>query len=197
MLKAGLGKLIGPSVRAVALAGVGGWAMVAAANAQAGEGEAQDALVGVLSCRALSDDRDRLACLDSALGELAASHPEAARAAVERSGNVVADGRRDPVDREALFGANDLPRSVTSTVESDELREISAIAISTSRTAGGSLVFVLDNGQVWQQLSSDAADPSVPDENGPYPVTVRRALFGSHFLKLAEERPAVRVRRIR
>lgn len=211
MSRAALAGPVRKAAVALIVAGAVVCALSEASRAQESDAAARGAVAQALSCRAETDSDARLSCLDEALERLAAAYPSLAQQALD--GPVVAldDGRRqregtdiqvagsrsDTASREAQFGAEDLPQSSGGGETRRELREITSTAISTSRTARGALVFVLENGQVWRQLQSDTANPSVPDGDAPYPVTIRSGFLGSHFLKIADERPAVRVRRIR
>lgn len=155
----------------------------------------ESAIVEMLACEILESRRQRMRCLDSSIEILSQAFPELRERALQLAAET---SEAHQVQSEADFGASDLPASLQDADnDADELRELNSQVISTSRTLSGDLVFVLANGQVWQQLGSDRANPSIPRSGEPYAVTLRRGFLGSHFLKIGNERPAVRVERIR
>lgn len=181
------------------------------------DASAQDeALAAALACRETSDARERLACLDRTLDTLARLRPElvatpspatagrapdaadAADPLVSRAQPARADPAQTPsapdADAPEPFGAEDLPEN--RQWRDDGPREIQTRALRIDTSPRGSLIFTLENGHVWRQISADSAAPYIRRSDDGYAVTIRRAAFGSYRLKIEGVRQSIRVRRI-
>lgn len=198
---------------------------VFSAQEEAGSDRRDAAIGAIIACRSETGEAGRLACFDAAARQLAATvemastdpvpAPVASRAPAslddrgaaptptpspEPSTAQAARPAVDPVaDAADSFGEEDLITSRRADAEKDgekDVREVGGRAVRVQRTRGGDLVVTLDNGQVWEQLSSDNGRPRVDSDDVPIVISLRKGLFGSHFLSFEDERPAIRVRRI-
>src|SRR5436190_1715102 len=75
------------------------------------------------------------------------------------------------------FGKPPPPRS-------DEITQIRATVLELARTARGRAVFVLDNGQTWQQIDGDDTDVREPLPGKTMKVTIAAALLNSYSLTI-------------
>lgn len=148
----------------------------------------------LVDCRALSDDKARLACFDAAMGEL-----EASRA---KGDVVVVDQEEVKRVKRGLFGfslsdigifggkRDDKGREVASETDVDEITDtISAV----TRNRDGGYVLTLANSGTWEQIQAFTYGRS------PKPgmsITIKRAALGSYKMSI-EGGPGVRARRIR
>lgn len=128
-------------------------------------------------CVSISRNAERLACFDRAIAALAAGKEGAQVAATtpEASFGMNASVRETPVAKEK--GGSDL-QSVQSAVQ------------GFARTADGSIVIHLENGQSWRQLSGSNTLLKKGDA-----VTVTRGALGSFQMSVPSGR-TVKVRRI-
>ncbi len=174
------------------------------------------AIAAALSCRDLADADERLACLDQAVDALARLRPAPpsptavaqadAEAPVapsvsppEPAANAAAPTRvAEPTASTANtgddFGAEDLQENRKWTQDGPQTIESRAIRIETA--PGGSLIFTLENGQVWRQLDADSTAPYIRRSDDGHAVTIKRAALGSYRLKIEGVRQGLRVRRV-
>lgn len=158
-----------------------------AAMAQQAEPASTEA---VYECAALSDDMERLACYDAAVGRLKAA---------EEAGEVTTISRTEveTVQREAFgFSLPSLPRIAMPKFGDGEDGEIKAItagvdSITSSRVSG--LRITLDNGQVWQQ--TDGRRVTYSKRKGVKEAVIKQAALGSFMMKL-DGGVAFRVKRV-
>lgn len=127
-------------------------------------------------CRTIADPAARLACFDRA----SAAPPASAPAAVAPAAQPVEPKVED-------FGKPPPPPPQVSKVTAG-LREF-------ARTARGSAIFVLDNGQTWRQVEGDTTVVREPAGNGTQ-VTIERGIFDSYNLSLSGWNGMVKVRRL-
>ncbi|ANP47427.1 hypothetical protein [Candidatus Viadribacter manganicus] len=154
-----------------------------------------DALDRVYACRNISDEAQRLACYDAAVGNLRAA---------QDSGNLVAVDRQhaQQVDREAfgfslpslsrLFGSNDNTASNNpNNPQFERVDNIQMTVASVTHRRNMPSTFRMTNGQVWVQIDDEVARNV--REGGT--VTIERASLGSYLMRVDAGGPALRVRR--
>lgn len=149
---------------------------------------AQSAGTGdVYACAEITEDLERLACYDSAVGRLKEA---------EEAGELTTVTRADveAVERESFgFSLPSLPKIAFPGSGDEEGIEQVEFEIDRIRSGqSGKLTVYLENGQVWQQIDTtetflNRGDPGV--------ATIKRASFGSFMMTLERGR-AFRVRRI-
>lgn len=148
-------------------------------------GKAPATLAALTACRAIVDDRARLACFDREIGTLEEKVKSKDVAIVDR-----ADVRKT---RRSLFG---IPLPSIKLFDNDdepEIKEINAIVQSVSRNGDGRLVFTLDDGATWVQADDFPLGTAVKPG---HKVTLKRGALGSYFADFEKTVP-VRAKRLR
>lgn len=145
------------------------------------------ALQALTACRAIAGSAERLACYDRAAAELDAS--------VERKEVVVLDKQEVKKTRRSLFGFS-LPKlrlfgndREQDAAEEAEFQEIETTVKSLRRLRTGLLQFTIEDGAVWQTTESASFQPSIGE-----PVTIRKGLLGSYFIRFGKSRPVKGIR---
>lgn len=129
-------------------------------------------------CRAVADPAARLACYDA----LAAQPTPAAAAPAAAAGPAAAARPADPA---AGFGfENRMPAEAPDTITSHLPGRFEGW--------GGSTMFRLANGQVWQVIDGSSAFYWLENPK----VTLRRAMMGTFFLEIEGAARAPRVKRL-
>ncbi len=171
-------------------------------------GDADDPLAPMRQCRQLADVAAKAACYDRAMDAL-----EADRKAHKFS--IVSGERIEGLQREAFgFRLPSLPKlrlggadslalkgSADSASEGKVLKknkagEVVRVAYQVTRVLrlpNGRTRMVLRNGQVWEQVGSDA-----PRFRGapPYDIQIKKASLGSYLMRVGKSKHTVRVHRI-
>ncbi|WDI33201.1 hypothetical protein PUV54_08325 [Hyphococcus flavus] len=153
---------------------------------------AQGLSSNLLECRSIADDARRLACFDQAVVGLS---------------DVTADAQSKPesnisvaeaLSPEEKFGREDLPETKEQIQErrEKELRQLTAKVAEIAENRRGKYVFILENGQVWRQLSSDTNKLLLPNDE-EVSVEIKRRFLGAHSLSLVDDNRSVRVERIK
>lgn len=134
----------------------------------------------VYASASVSDDIERLACYDAAVGRLQEA---------ETAGEIVTLSRDDvkQVERESFgFSLPSLPKLVMPKFgggdEDTELSEIAEPVKTVSTGANGKTLITLENGQVWTQ--TDSTRLQISSRNPPDTATIRKAAFGSFRMQL-------------
>jgi hypothetical protein len=141
-----------------------------------------DMLSPLIACTQISSDSARLACFDREVGVLhEKSAPPAAPAA-------------PPPSPEQKFGLSDaqLRARQGSAPASAPLTDLHAHIVSITVGPADRQLFLLDNGQTWQQIE---LDPSFFVRSADA-VTITRGALGSFWLSATSHR-ATRVKRLR
>lgn len=178
------------------------------AFAEAGD----EAVAGVLACQAVKGSKARLKCFEAALPALRDAHPgavtlaagraEAAREAAAQQakddfGLFAQDQEKtasNEYEREA-FGENDLRSAARD--DDDEVKSVDGVAIEVGKNNRGKIFVILDNGQVWRQVSGDKSTPYIPRDAAGLPVIIRKGLMGSYFIKVGKAKDAFKAERIK
>ena len=151
-----------------------------------------DALAEIAKCTDLSDPAARLKCFDAAAPRARSALAEAQ--AREKRGILdwFGFGRPSkPVTRPEEFGKPAAP------AEPGEVTQIAATVVEFAKTPRGKAIFILDNGQVWRQLDSDAIDVIEPAPGKPMKVTIEVGFLGSYNLSVDGRNAIVKVRRLK
>lgn len=160
--------------------------MAATATAQGLPGAAKNrvsALQGMSDCRRIADGAERLACYDKA----AALLDEA-----EAKGDiVVADREQMRQVRRQAFGFTLPSLSLFDRGDAQDAGKLTLKIQSATQRGDGKWLFVLEGGQVWRQIDTEAL-PRTPKSGGT--VTISRAALGSYKLN-AGGAGAIRVHR--
>jgi hypothetical protein len=167
-----------------------------AAFAQSAENAAADAAIG---CLDIESAEERLACLEGAAKELKATRirretaEESAVADAQAAPVIAAEGASD----EDLFGAEALASTKKAVRERDRTTRLSSKVVEFRVNALGDITAVLENGQVWRQLSSDNAIIRIPNNDKVFTVSIKRGALGNYLMTINELKRSIRVRRIK
>jgi len=130
----------------------------------------------ILTCASIGRNSERLACFDRAIAVLAAGKNASGPAATPESSFGLLSSERAPAPKTNAGGA--------------DIQSVSSKLANFGRADDGSLVFILENGQRWKQISG--ADPLLKKGDA---VTINRAALGSFQMVMPSGRSA-KVRRI-
>ena len=172
-------------------------AFAGAASAQQQEPQPSPGVLDqVYACANISDEAQRLACYDGAVGRLRAA---------QTSGNLVAVDRQqaEELDRDAfgftlpslsrLFGGGS-DAATPGGAERPQFERVDRMTLEIARVTmrrDGTALFTMTNGQVWSQIDNE--NPRNARVGGQ--VTVRRGTMGSYLMSVEAGGPALRVRR--
>lgn len=163
------------------------FAGVAAAQTQAPP-QPPEALNQVYTCSNITDDAQRLACYDQAVGHLRQAQSNGDLVAVDR-------GQAETINREAFgFSLPSLPHLFSRGSDGEEVGHVEALELEVARVSprgDGTATFTMTNGQVWAQIDNENARNVRVGGH----VTVRRASMGSFLMHVDAGGPALRVRR--
>jgi len=138
------------------------------------------------ACRTIADRDARLACFDKT--------SESFVAAVEARAIVVVGEKQVAETKRTLFGFT-LPKlKIFASDDDDDKDEVSEIVskVRSAQSAGnGEWLILLEDDALWQTTEPLAFKPKPGDT-----VTVRKAAFGSYFLRL-NQTPKARAKRVR
>ena len=147
-----------------------------------------EALEAVLRCRAISDEKARLACFDTAVAGF--------ETAIANREVVAVDRKQIREQKRTLFGL-DLPNLNPFGGGGDddptEINSLDGIVASAFQDAEGRWVLTLQEGGTWRQIS-DAMLGRSPRRGSK--VHIRKASMGSYMLRV-DEQPGFRARRER
>ena len=138
---------------------------------------------GLLECRQMEDDEQRVACYDEYVDS---------RNAAPTAPPVTQQAQTVP-DAQSLFGETDAEakRIVETTLAIEQIDRIEATVTETRKSASKKLTVALDNGQIWRQLDGKPFRLKRGEA-----VVIRKASLGSYLMeKEAGSRP-IRVKRI-
>jgi hypothetical protein len=141
------------------------------------------AVQSVLDCRAITDNVQRLACFDKAVGEMAKA---------EQTGDLVTiDKEQRRTVRRQAFGLTVPSLSMFDKGEKPEdVNRIAVTVKSAVRNGAGKWIFTLDDGAMWRQIDDGELEP--PPRAGEKAV-IRRAALGSYMIHI--DGSAIRVHR--
>ena len=160
-------------------------ALCAPVAAQAKDKEADRAPVfqAVLNCRAIADNAARLACYDAAAAKMGDAEKQGEIVVIDRAQAAAAH-------REA-FGLHVPSLSfVTRALKPDEVNKVDGVVDSFRADINGRYTFVLQDGQIWRQISGDLYHP--PKHGSK--VTIRHGSLDS-FLMNVDGQPSIKVHR--
>lgn len=148
---------------------------------------AQDLGRALIECRDISDDSNRLACFDNLANGL------------ESGAQVVAEAPAPVLSPEEQFGVEDLAETKEKKKkESGALKSLTAPVVDIGRNGRGKYVVILENGQIWRQLSADTGRLRIPSSGAEgLSVEIKRRSLGAHSLYLNGENRGIKVERIK
>lgn len=170
--------------------------LTGAALAQSDQNAAADAAI---ACLDIEGVEARLSCLEAAAQELKATRVR--RETAEES--VAADTAPAPVvaaegaSEEDLFGAEALASTKKEKREKNRTNRLTSKVVEFRVNQVGDITAVLENGQVWRQLSSDSTVVRLPRKDKVYTVSIKRGPLGNYMMTVNELKRTIRVRRIK
>jgi hypothetical protein len=139
------------------------------------DARAAGSLADLLACRGIADTSVRLACFDRESAVLAAPAPAAADPAEKTQENGIKSLTQDfGLPPQAIVEERNTARQLPP-----ELTQLDARIKQIAAAADGRVVFTLDNGQVWRQLSAEG-DLLVQAGQA---VRISRGVLGSYYLR--------------
>jgi hypothetical protein len=148
---------------------------------------AAEPLAPLLACRALADTTARLDCFDRESAKLAgapartASAPSPSMPAPAPAAAPAAPPAAVPSPQET-FGLSQIvvdQKEVAAGKRPAELKQIEAHLVSVSSTGTGVATFMLDNGQVWREVTPAGDLLAKPGDK----LTISRGLLSSFWLQ--------------
>jgi hypothetical protein len=130
----------------------------------------------ILICASIDRNSERLACFDRAVAALAAGKDASGPAATPESSFGLLSSERAPPPK--------------TNAASADLQSVTSKLASFGHASDGSLIFILENGQRWKQISG--VEPLLKKGDS---VTINRAALGSFQMVMPTGRSA-KVRRI-
>ncbi|MGE0739824.1 MAG: hypothetical protein AB7O98_00665 [Hyphomonadaceae bacterium] len=159
-----------------------------AAPAAAQDSRTPQVLDQVYACANVSDERERLACYDTAVGRLREATSAGEVVAVDRAA-------AEEVEREAFgFSLPSLPQIFGRSGSEGAIEQVAEMRLeiaSVARRRNAPAAFTMTNGQVWTQID----DENAFNVRQGGMVTIRRASMGSFLMSVDAGGPAIRVRR--
>lgn len=169
---------------------------IGAALAQSDQNAAADAAI---ACLDIGESATRLACLEGAAQELRAtrvrreSAEESAAADAATAPVVAAEGASE----DDLFGAEALASSKEARREKDRTTRLTSKVVEFRVNQRGDITAVLENGQIWRQLSSDSSNILLPKKDKVFTASIKRGPIGNYMMTINELKRTIRVRRIK
>ncbi|KJY86978.1 hypothetical protein CWB89_08780 [Pseudoalteromonas piscicida] len=143
------------------------------------------------ACTLIENDFKRLMCYDNVIAnkpitEIHSSKAPVSKAPVSKDKINTARNEKKAELKEDGFGLEHKVKAA-----SEEIEEITAKLVKTTTQGRDKMVFTLDNGQVWRQVSSETFFANEGDT-----LIIERASFGSFLMKKAGSNRTTRVKRV-
>jgi len=177
---------------------------VAGASAQ---GNATDAVSETIACLEIADDTKRLECLDAGAKTLKSTritfeeetvqNQEKERSHFGLSGSQGED-RADAGEFETPdeFGSEAIPEKRKER-DNKRLKRLTAKIVEIKISPYDKVTLLLENGQIWRQLSADDHVLRFSRDGRLYTAVVKRSIMGNYLLTVKELKRTIRVRRIK
>lgn len=164
-------------------------AAVASAQTPTSAGQSPEVLARVYACTATTNDAERLACYDAAVGALKSAQAKGEITTIDKA-------QAKAIERESFgFNLPSLPKlAFPDLFGGGDAPAPTAEVKGVIRRVGGQSkpIFTLDNGQVWQSVDSDTNRNAREGAS----VTIRRGLSNSYLMSVETGGTALRVRRV-
>ncbi|ASD68658.1 hypothetical protein [Pseudoalteromonas piscicida] len=138
------------------------------------------------ACTLIENDFKRLMCYDNVIANKPITEAHSHKAPVNRDKISATRNEKKAELKEDGFGLEHKVKAA-----SEEIEEITAKLIKTTTQGRNKMVFSLDNGQVWRQVSSETFFANEGDT-----LIIERASFGSFLMKKAGSNRTTRVKRV-
>ncbi|HQR10547.1 MAG TPA: hypothetical protein PLW68_04390 [Casimicrobiaceae bacterium] len=154
---------------------------------------AVDALTEVAKCADVADPAERLKCFDRAAPLARSALAPATKAAAEKKGFLDWFGFSKPSAPQTVDQYGKPQPEPTP----EEVKGITSGVLEFARTPRGEAIFILDNGQVWRQLTSDTSTVRDPPPGQPMKVTIENGFLGSYNLTVDWQKGLIKVTRLK
>lgn len=155
------------------------------------DAQAAASLTDLMACRLIADSGSRLACFDRETAALARTAGPATPATSatppappKSTANGVLGGTGDATKDFGLSSQAIIDQHVAAGERPREVTQIEALLARITLAADGRVIFTLNNGQQWRELSAQGDLLAQVGQS----VTISRELFGSYFLRAASGR---------
>ncbi|MEZ7206097.1 hypothetical protein [Pseudoalteromonas sp. DY56-GL79] len=138
------------------------------------------------ACTLIENDFKRLMCYDNVIANKPITETHSSKAPLSKDKINTARNEKKAELKEDGFGLEHKVKAV-----SEEIEEITAKLVKTTTQGRNKMVFTLDNGQVWRQISSETFFANEGDT-----LIIERASFGSFLMKKAGSNRTTRVKRV-
>ncbi|PHI36015.1 hypothetical protein CBQ28_16215 [Pseudoalteromonas sp. GCY] len=138
------------------------------------------------ACTLIENDFKRLMCYDNVIANKPITETHSSKAPVNKDQINTARNEKKVELKEDGFGLEHKVKAA-----SEEIEEITAKLVKTTTQGRDKMVFTLDNGQVWRQVSSETFFANEGDT-----LIIERASFGSFLMKKAGSNRTTRVKRV-
>ncbi|MCO7201576.1 MULTISPECIES: hypothetical protein [Pseudoalteromonas] len=138
------------------------------------------------ACTLIENDFKRLMCYDNVIANKPITEIHSSKAPVSKDKIKTARNEKKAELKEDGFGLEHKVKAA-----SEEIEEITAKLVKTTTQGRDKMVFTLDNGQVWRQVSSETFFANEGDT-----LIIERASFGSFLMKKAGSNRTTRVKRV-
>jgi hypothetical protein len=138
----------------------------------------------LIRCRSVADEKERLACFESATAQL--------ETAIEKRDILVVDREQVRKTRRTLFGLSLPTLDILGDEKEDAVNEVDGVIAGVGTNSDGRWSMTLRDGARWQQIDSRplAFPPKAGDK-----VVIRRAAMGSFMMRVSGQ-PGIRVKRL-
>ncbi|WP_462153603.1 hypothetical protein [Pseudoalteromonas piscicida] len=138
------------------------------------------------ACTLIENDFKRLMCYDNVIANKPITETHSSKAPMNKDKINTARNEKKVELKEDGFGLEHKVKAA-----SEEIEEITAKLVKTTTQGRDKMVFTLDNGQVWRQVSSETFFANEGDT-----LIIERASFGSFLMKKAGSNRTTRVKRV-
>ncbi|MCG9767563.1 hypothetical protein EXT48_17115 [Pseudoalteromonas sp. CO348] len=138
------------------------------------------------ACTLIENDFKRLMCYDNVIANKPITETHSSKVPVNKDKINTARNEKKAELKEDGFGLEHKVKAA-----SEEIEEITAKLVKTTTQGRDKMVFTLDNGQVWRQVSSETFFANEGDT-----LIIERASFGSFLMKKAGSNRTTRVKRV-
>ncbi|KJZ04944.1 MULTISPECIES: hypothetical protein [Pseudoalteromonas] len=138
------------------------------------------------ACTLIENDFKRLMCYDNVIANKPITETHSSKAPINKDKINTARNEKKVELKEDGFGLEHKVKAA-----SEEIEEITAKLVKTTTQGRDKMVFTLDNGQVWRQVSSETFFANEGDT-----LIIERASFGSFLMKKAGSNRTTRVKRV-
>ena len=157
-----------------------------------GNAVAQNLMPDLLECKNLTDDSKRLKCFDGLMSDFDSNAVMAEMAAPVIPPVPV-------LTPEERFGAEDLATTQKEVrKERNKVKALTASVIDVAKNKRGKYIVILENGQVWRQITADSSKLRIASSGAAgMSATIKKKSLGAHILLLNKDKRSIRVERIK